>query len=324
MEGSFPSCGRRYLSKVCRHDRSVVGLRRTATCSAMYCSASSAIVGPLRTPFSAPGRAGVSSFFRRAMRLCCKRGEWTRVVRRSRVRIQVTVVRRPDGAGTPRDMHGSKDVVHLVEKTPCAIGYSGLAYATDHVKMACIASADGAHCVNPSVATASDGSYPAASPSPPFETLYRDLTVRLDELMQILVPLILPVVVILRTLIFKGGPVISIDFLFTFPVDGMTAGGIFPALLGTVGQGCDPPWTHRDGRSPRITPCSARRPAPTTHGRPRRLHVRTRRFHHTRPNARSRARLGAHAAHGGRTRSSHRRLHHRHPLTERFRLRSGG
>ena len=131
-------------------------------------------------------------------------------------------------------MHGSKDVVHLVEKTPCAIGYSGLAYATDHVKMACIASADGAHCVNPSVATASDGSYPAASPSPPFETLYRDLTVRLDELMQILVPLILPVVVILGTLIFKGGPVISIDFLFTFPVDGMTAGGIFPALLGTV------------------------------------------------------------------------------------------
>jgi len=25
---------------------------------------------------------------------------------------------------------GSKDVVDLVEKTPCAIGYSGLAYAT--------------------------------------------------------------------------------------------------------------------------------------------------------------------------------------------------
>ena len=33
------------------------------------------------------------------------------------------------------DMHGSKDVVELVEKTACAIGYSGLAYATDHVKM---------------------------------------------------------------------------------------------------------------------------------------------------------------------------------------------
>jgi len=34
-----------------------------------------------------------------------------------------------------RDMHGSKDVVDLVEKTPCAVGYSGLAYATPEVKM---------------------------------------------------------------------------------------------------------------------------------------------------------------------------------------------
>jgi phosphate transport system substrate-binding protein len=62
------------------------------------------------------------------------------------------------------DMHGSKDVVDLVEKTPCAIGYSGLAYATDHIKMACIATEDGGTCVNPTVATASDGSYPIARP----------------------------------------------------------------------------------------------------------------------------------------------------------------
>jgi phosphate transport system substrate-binding protein len=61
------------------------------------------------------------------------------------------------------DMHGSKDVVDLVEKTPCAIGYSGLAYATDHIKMACV-SKDGEPCVRPSVATASDGSYPIARP----------------------------------------------------------------------------------------------------------------------------------------------------------------
>ncbi len=61
------------------------------------------------------------------------------------------------------DMHGSKDVVDLVENTPCAIGYSGLAYATDHVKLACISS-NGAACVSPSVATASDGSYPVARP----------------------------------------------------------------------------------------------------------------------------------------------------------------
>jgi len=46
--------------------------------------------------------------------------------------------------------------------------------------------------------------------------------------------LILPVVLILGTLIYKGGPVISFDFLFTEPTNGMTAGGIFPALLGTV------------------------------------------------------------------------------------------
>jgi len=62
------------------------------------------------------------------------------------------------------DMHGSKDVVDLVENTPCAIGYSGLAYATDHVKLVCIAKADGEACVNPSVATASDSSYPIARP----------------------------------------------------------------------------------------------------------------------------------------------------------------
>ena len=46
--------------------------------------------------------------------------------------------------------------------------------------------------------------------------------------------LILPVAVILAMLIWKGGPSLSIDFLFTEPKDGMTAGGIFPALVGTV------------------------------------------------------------------------------------------
>ncbi len=46
--------------------------------------------------------------------------------------------------------------------------------------------------------------------------------------------LILPVLIILTMLVYKGGPVLSIDFLFTAPTHGMTAGGIFPALLGTV------------------------------------------------------------------------------------------
>ena len=62
------------------------------------------------------------------------------------------------------DMHGSKDVVDLVEKTPCAIGYSGLAYATDHIKLACIASSADATCVVPSSATAADKTYPIARP----------------------------------------------------------------------------------------------------------------------------------------------------------------
>ncbi|NNF60034.1 MAG: phosphate ABC transporter permease PstA [Gammaproteobacteria bacterium] len=46
--------------------------------------------------------------------------------------------------------------------------------------------------------------------------------------------LILPVLIILTTLVVKGGPALSIDFLFTNPTNGMTAGGIFPALLGTI------------------------------------------------------------------------------------------
>ncbi len=63
-----------------------------------------------------------------------------------------------------RDMHGSKDVVDLVENTPCAIGYSGLAYATDHVKMPCVKKGEDGDCVSPSVETAIDASYPIARP----------------------------------------------------------------------------------------------------------------------------------------------------------------
>jgi len=63
-----------------------------------------------------------------------------------------------------RDLHGSKDVVDLVEKTPCAIGYSGLAYATDHVNMPCVKKTDDAACVAPSADNAINGSYPIARP----------------------------------------------------------------------------------------------------------------------------------------------------------------
>ena len=62
-----------------------------------------------------------------------------------------------------RDMNGSSEVVDLVENTPCAIGYSGLAYATEHVKMPCVSFQNGP-CVAPSVETAIDRTYPIARP----------------------------------------------------------------------------------------------------------------------------------------------------------------
>lgn len=46
--------------------------------------------------------------------------------------------------------------------------------------------------------------------------------------------LILPVVLILATLIWRGGPALSVDFFLTAPTNGMTEGGIFPALVGTL------------------------------------------------------------------------------------------
>jgi len=62
---------------------------------------------------------------------------------------------------------------------------------------------------------------------------------RIQKMCQLLlgsmtITLMLPVVVILAMLVVKGGPAISFEFLFTTPTNGMTAGGIFPALLGTV------------------------------------------------------------------------------------------
>lgn len=63
-----------------------------------------------------------------------------------------------------RDMAGSSEVVDLVEKTACAIGYSGLAYATEEVKVPCLMTEDGGNCMAPSTASAVDGTYPIARP----------------------------------------------------------------------------------------------------------------------------------------------------------------
>lgn len=60
------------------------------------------------------------------------------------------------------------------------------------------------------------------------QNLYRTLFMMMTLL------LILPVLIIMGTLIYKGGGIISTEFLFTAPTNGMTAGGVFPALFGTV------------------------------------------------------------------------------------------
>jgi phosphate transport system substrate-binding protein len=63
-----------------------------------------------------------------------------------------------------RDLHGSKDVVDLVAGTPCAIGYSGMGYATPEVKALEIARKTGDQAFTPSIETTLDGSYPIARP----------------------------------------------------------------------------------------------------------------------------------------------------------------
>jgi len=61
----------------------------------------------------------------------------------------------------------------------------------------------------------------------------RESLFRLLFLMMALL-LILPVAIILLTLVIKGGPAVSFEFLFSEPTNGMTEGGIFPALVGTI------------------------------------------------------------------------------------------
>lgn len=62
------------------------------------------------------------------------------------------------------DMNGSKDVVELVGKTPNAIGYSGMGYATPSVKKLNVAKKKGDPAVAPSIASTHDKSYPIARP----------------------------------------------------------------------------------------------------------------------------------------------------------------
>ncbi len=60
------------------------------------------------------------------------------------------------------DLNGSREAADLVEKTPCAIGYSGMGYLTKGIKSLCVSKTKDAACVTPSLETATDKTYPIA------------------------------------------------------------------------------------------------------------------------------------------------------------------
>ncbi len=63
----------------------------------------------------------------------------------------------------------------------------------------------------------------------------RHVKQRLIKLFLLFITLILfiPVIAIFGVLIMKGSSALSINFLFSHPTQGMTSGGIFPAIVGT-------------------------------------------------------------------------------------------
>lgn len=63
---------------------------------------------------------------------------------------------------------------------------------------------------------------------------HRTQTAAFYVLMGVTVLLVLPVLAILGMLVMRGAPALSIEFLFSDPVRGMTAGGIWPAIVGTM------------------------------------------------------------------------------------------
>ena len=62
------------------------------------------------------------------------------------------------------DQSGSKDVVALVARTPCAIGYSGMAYGAPGTRAVAVAKKKGEKAFAPTLETALDGTYPISRP----------------------------------------------------------------------------------------------------------------------------------------------------------------
>jgi phosphate transport system substrate-binding protein len=95
---------------------------------------------------------------------------------------ETVVGKKADFKAGSLDMNGSKDVVELVAKTPGAIGYSGLGYATPAVKILKISKLKGEPGVAPSIATVHDKTYPISrplfmyTPGEPGETVSKYIT----------------------------------------------------------------------------------------------------------------------------------------------------
>jgi phosphate transport system substrate-binding protein len=62
------------------------------------------------------------------------------------------------------DQSGSKDVVALVSRTPCAVGYSGMAYGAPGARQLKISRKNGEPGFAPTLETSLDGTYPIARP----------------------------------------------------------------------------------------------------------------------------------------------------------------
>ena len=78
--------------------------------------------------------------------------------------FQDVVLSKQDFKSNTKDQSGSQAVVDLVGNTPNAIGYSGMGYKTDSVKMLLVSKAKGESGVAPTVENAQTGTYPITRP----------------------------------------------------------------------------------------------------------------------------------------------------------------
>lgn len=77
---------------------------------------------------------------------------------------EVVVGKKSDMKLGSRDMNGSKDVVELVSRTPSAIGYSGVGYATKAVKVLKVSPKKGQPSIQPGIETTWNKTYPISRP----------------------------------------------------------------------------------------------------------------------------------------------------------------